>query len=343
MSGILALTHTPTKSPGRWSAFKTALASVHHWWSGGKPPAIIPRSPPDTEIATHGLTKSYATKHVLCGIELVIPRGQMVAIIGGSGCGKSTLLKLLTARESPDRGTVQLANHELTGAPLVDLATLDRSKLNSLRRHWAVVFQGNAPFSGTVFDNLALVLREVQHLDEATIRHRATLAMQAVALDPVVDIKLNVDALSGGMAKRVAIARAIALDPAVVFYDEPTSGLDPTLTSEIHELLLAVHVRPTANNTRRTSVIVTHDRDLLRRLEPRVVMLHEGLIYFDGSHDQLLKSESPIIRPYYKEMPVIHAADMINREFRRKHSPDIIPRPPFPQSPVRSTSPAPPG
>lgn len=328
-------THRP-----RW--LTAASSALRNWWHGKPAKPHRRHSPPDTEIATQGLTKSFADKHVLCGIDLLIPRGQMVAIIGGSGSGKTTLLKLLTARESPDQGIVLLANHDLPAAPLVDLASLDHTTLDSLRRHWAVVFQGNAPFSGTVYDNIALVLREVQYLDEPTICQRAALAMQAVELDPHKDLKLDVSALSGGMAKRVAIARALAIDPAVIFYDEPTSGLDPILTSDLHELLLAVHLRPTAVGIRRTSVIVTHDRDLLRRLEPRIVMLHEGLIYFDGTHDEFLKSDSPIIRPYYKEMPVIHTADVVSREFRRSHSPAVTPHPPFPQSPARSTSPTPP-
>jgi phospholipid/cholesterol/gamma-HCH transport system ATP-binding protein len=195
------------------------------------------------EISVENVRKSFGDKHVLCGIDLDVCCGQMVAVIGGSGSGKTTLLKLLTAQEQPDQGHVRVADHESAGAPLVDLAGLDERHLNRLRRHWAIVFQGNALFSGTVFDNLAFGLRNTQQMDEPSIRRRITEVMQSVELDVGEDLQLNVDQLSGGMAKRVAIARALALDPIVIFYDEPTSGLDPRLTADIHALILAVHLR----------------------------------------------------------------------------------------------------
>lgn len=258
------------------------------------------------EFRIENLCKSFGDKRVLHGIDLDVSCGQMVAVIGGSGSGKTTLLKLLTAKEQPDQGHVRVADHESIGAPLVDLAKLDETHLNRLRRHWAVVFQGNALFSGTVFDNLAFGLRDMQQMDEPSIRRRVTEVMESVELDVSKYLELNVDELSGGMAKRVAIARALALDPIVIFYDEPTSGLDPRLTGDIHSLLLAVHLRRPEFNTPRTSIIVTHDRDLLRRLQPRIIMLHEGGICFDGVYDAFVQSNSPIIRPYYELMPVLH-------------------------------------
>jgi phospholipid/cholesterol/gamma-HCH transport system ATP-binding protein len=251
------------------------------------------------EIRVENLCKSFGDKSVLRGLDLVVSCGQMVAVIGGSGSGKTTLLKLLTAQEQPDQGRVSVADHETAGAPLLDLAGLDEERLNRLRRHWAVVFQGNALFSGTVFGNLAFGLRDMQQMDEPSIHRRIAEVMQSVELDVGKDLQLNVDQLSGGMAKRVAIARALALDPIVIFYDEPTSGLDPRLTADIHALILAVHLRRPESNTPRTSIIITHDRDLLRRLQPRIIMLHEGHICFDGLYDAFAQSNSPIIRPYY--------------------------------------------
>ena len=258
------------------------------------------------EFRLDNVCKSFGDKSVLRDVDLDVLSGQMVAVIGSSGGGKTTLLKLLTAQEHPDQGHVKVADHESTGSPLVDLAGLDEEHLDRLRRHWAVVFQGNALFSGSVFDNLAYGLRELKQLDEPSIRERIAQVMRSVELDAGKDLPLNVDELSGGMAKRVAIARALALDPIVIFYDEPTSGLDPQLTSDIHALILAVHLRQPESSVPRTSIIVTHDRDLLRRLQPRIVMLHEGRICFDGNYDAFAQSNSPIIRPYYELMPVLH-------------------------------------
>jgi len=257
------------------------------------------------EIRTENLYKSFGDKSVLRDLNLDVQRGQMIAVIGGSGGGKTTLLKLLTAQEKPDRGRALVADHETPGSPLIDVAKANERQLDRLRRHWAVVFQGNALFSGTVYDNLAFVLRDVREMDEVSIRARIERAIQSVELDVKQDLQLDVENLSGGMAKRVAIARALVLDPILIFYDEPTSGLDPILTTEIHELIRAVHLRRPDGNIARTSIIVTHDRDLLQRLQPRIIMLHEGRIFFDGNYNTLSHSESPVLRPYYEFMPVL--------------------------------------
>jgi phospholipid/cholesterol/gamma-HCH transport system ATP-binding protein len=260
----------------------------------------------DLEIRTENLSKSFGEKHVLRNVSLDIKCGQMLAIIGGSGCGKTTLLKLMTAQEEPDEGCVWVADHEAANSPLIDLTQSNDKTLNRLRRHWAIVFQGNALFSGTVYDNLAYALRYVKDMDEDSIRARVEQVTQSVELDVKRDLQLNVGELSGGMAKRVAIARALAMDPILIFYDEPTSGLDPTLTTEIHELIQAVHQRRPEGNAARTSIIVTHDRDLLQRLQPRIIMLYEGRLLFDGNYAELTHSDSPFIRPYYEFMSALH-------------------------------------
>ena len=211
----------------------------------------------------------------------------------------------MTALEQPDEGRVFVADHESVDGSLVDLAELDESHLDRLRRHWAIVFQGNALFSCTVFDNIALALREVKGMDELSIRLRVEQAIKSVELDLGSVLQLSVDELSGGMAKRVAISRALALDPILIFYDKPTSGLDHRLTTEIQDLIQAVHKRRPESNTARTSIIVTHDRYLLRRLQPRVIMLNEGQVHFDGTYKAFANSDSPIIRPYYALMPVL--------------------------------------
>lgn len=263
--------------------------------------------PSQVELYVEHLSKSFGNKLALTDINLEARRGEIVAVVGTSGSGKTTLLRHLTGHFKPDRGRVLLADHDLNGSPLVDLATLDSAGMERLARHWAVVFQQNGLMSGTVYDDIALPLRVVQNLDEAAIRSRVSEAVLAVGLDMEKDTNLNVDQLSGGMAKRVAIAGALALDPILIFYDEPTTALDPSLSWRIQDLIQTVHNRPTATGFARTSLIITHDKDLLYRLKPRIIMLEAGRIVFDGSHDAFTHSDSPLIRPYLELMPVLHS------------------------------------
>jgi phospholipid/cholesterol/gamma-HCH transport system ATP-binding protein len=260
-----------------------------------------------TEIRIEGLHKAFGDNRVLRGVDLEVARGDLLAIVGGSGCGKTVLLHHVTGHLKPDKGRVLVADHESKDAPLVDLAGLDDEGLDRIRLHSAVVFQRNALFSGTVYENLALWPREIRRLDEAEIRQRARKALDAVSFsgdEAVMD--RHRDELSGGMAKRVAVARALAMHPTLIFYDEPTTGLDPINAAGIHELIDRTQGQAAEDGGPRTSVIVTHDRDLLRRLRPRVVMLHEGRVFFDGSHAEFERSASPIIRPYFEVMPVLH-------------------------------------
>jgi phospholipid/cholesterol/gamma-HCH transport system ATP-binding protein len=242
---------------------------------------------------------------VLCGVNLTIHRGEMVAIVGGSGSGKSVLLGHLYGHHRPDTGHVLVADHAAPGAPLVDLTAMSEDELDRVRIHWAVVFQHNALFSGTVYDNIALWLREIKRMTDDQIRPIARKVAEAVGLTPDDVLDRHRDDLSGGMAKRVAVARALAMDPLLMFYDEPTTGLDPHYAATIQDLIGKTHASRTAGGQARTTIIVTHDKDLLRRLRPRVVMLHEGKVFFDGSFAQFEASTSPIIRPYFDLMPVL--------------------------------------
>lgn len=259
---------------------------------------------PPIEIRIENLYKSFGDHRVLDGISLEVQSGEMVAIVGGSGNGKSTLLRQIVGLDHPDAGRVLVADHESAGSPLVDLATLNESGMERLERHWAVVFQGNALLSGrTVEFNLSLALREVQNLDEATIRQKVHQALTEVELDPDRVLDLTVEQLSGGMAKRVAIARALVLDPILLLYDEPTTGLDPEVTEEIQNLIGSVHRGKTAAGFARTSVLITHDKDMLYRLGPRILMLDAGHILFDGTYETFSRENSPVIRPYFELMP----------------------------------------
>jgi phospholipid/cholesterol/gamma-HCH transport system ATP-binding protein len=261
------------------------------------------------EIRVENLYKSFGSYRVLDGINLEVYRGEMIALVGGSGSGKTTLLRHIIGLDQPERGRVLLADHESQGSPLVDLATLNAVGMERLQRHWAVVFQSNALISGhTVEDNIALPLREIQGLDESTIRHKVNQVIREVTLDPDNDINLTINQLSGGMAKRVAIARALALDPVLLLYDEPTTALDPQVAGEIQDLIGSVHQEKTASGFARTSLIITHDKDMLYRLGPRVIMLDAGHISFDGTYEAFSHSNSPAIRPYFELMPKHHQA-----------------------------------
>ena len=263
--------------------------------------------PEAVEIRIEGLQKSFGGRRVLTGIDLEIRPGELVAIVGGSGCGKTVLLDHVFGQVQPDAGRVLVADHSTPNAPLVDLAAIDDEAIDRIHTHWGVVFQRNALFSGTVYDNIALWLREIRDRSEVDIGQIARTVLTAVAL-PATDAFLTTptESLSGGMAKRLAVARALAMDPKVLFYDEPTTGLDPTSAAQIHDLIDATHRQRRPGESPRTSVIVTHDKDLLSRLEPRVVMIHEGRIGFDGPFADFKASKSPVIRPYFETMTILH-------------------------------------
>lgn len=269
-------------------------------------------APPSTaEIRVEDLCKAFGDRPVLTGVSLGVSSGEIVAIVGGSGSGKTVLLDHIIGNHSPDKGRVLIADHSRPGAPLVDLATADEETMDRLRLQWAVVFQRNALFSGSVYENIAFWLREHTGMSEAEIRARARESVDAVGFrgdDSILGKER--DELSGGMAKRIAVARALAMRPMLLFYDEPTTGLDPASAAQIHELVFATHnaqaFTPEGAPTRRTTVIITHDKDMLRRLRPRVVMLHHGTVFFDGAYERFASSTSDIIRPYFELMPVLH-------------------------------------
>jgi phospholipid/cholesterol/gamma-HCH transport system ATP-binding protein len=273
-----------------------------------EPITVVMRQANDsqTEIRVERLCKAFGERPVLRGVDLNVDRGEMVAIVGGSGSGKTVLMRHIVGHFRPNSGRVLVADHEAPGSPLVDLATLDAEGLDRLRTHWAIVFQHNALFSGTVYDNIALGLREVKELPESKIDPIVRREVKAVGLDVDRVLQLSRDELSGGMAKRVAIARALALDPLMVLYDEPTTGLDPHLAEQIQDLIAANHRRPHESGAARTTLVVTHDKDLLYRLRPRVVMLAEGRVFFDGSYPEFQQSDAPEIRPYLERMESLH-------------------------------------
>lgn len=263
------------------------------------------------EIRVEDVHKAFDDNPVLEGVDLAVRRGDVIAVVGGSGCGKTVLINHILGQLTPDKGRVLVTDHSLPARPLVDLADIDSDQRDRIHMHWGVVFQRNALFSGSVFDNIALWLREVKNLDDDEIETIARRVLKAVDL-PVDDDFLNdsTEGLSGGMAKRLAVARALSMNPMTLFYDEPTTGLDPTSAALIHDLIVATHEERRPGEPPRTTVIITHDKDLLRRLKPRTVLLHEGRVLFDGTLEEFEASDTPEVRPYFEVMPVLHKRPM---------------------------------
>ncbi len=272
--------------------------------SVAEPPYPVETRP--VEFRVEALCKAFDGRPVLSGIDLELRRGSFVALVGGSGCGKTVLLNHILGLMAPDSGRVLVACGAGREAPLADLAGLSPAARQAVYSRWGVVFQRNALFSGSVDDNLRLGLREVRGLDDWRAGRVAARVLAAVALPTDEDfLATPVHRLSGGMAKRLAVARALALDPVCLVYDEPTTGLDPVTAAQIQDLLLAAHLARRPDGQRRTTVVVTHDKDLLARLQPRVVMLHEGRVFYDGPFAAFRAAPSPIIRPYFERMPAL--------------------------------------
>jgi phospholipid/cholesterol/gamma-HCH transport system ATP-binding protein len=240
------------------------------------PPSAVPGSPaPLIELEQVGV--EFGTQRVLRDITLAIERGQTLVVLGESGCGKTVMLKLIIGLLRPSRGRVLFGGR--------DLATLDDRALTRERLRMGFLFQGAALFdSMTVFDNVAFSLREVGRFSDTEIRERVRQRLQEVGLPLAVEAKKPAE-LSGGMKKRVGLARALAIEPEVMLYDEPTTGLDPIMSDVINELILQTRQRHPV-----TSVVVTHDMKTAQKVADRVVMFYpltrlrpdEPQVLFDG-------------------------------------------------------------
>lgn len=232
-------------------------------------------------IEVRDVQKSFGSQEVLRGVSLRIETGEAVVIIGRSGGGKSILLKHLIGLLQPDSGEVEVDGQ--------DLAHMTERNLLKVRRKFGMLFQMAALFdSQTVYENVSFVLRREGRHTDAEMREQVAEALAMVELSGIEN-KMPSE-LSGGMRKRVGLARAIVYRPEIVLYDEPTTGLDPVAGDRIDRLIRRVwetlHV---------TSIAVTHDMKSARTISNRILMLHEGRIYADAPTDQLLASPDPVI------------------------------------------------
>jgi len=238
----------------------------------------------DNLIEIHDLSFAYGKRLVLKGIDLTARRGQVIAIMGISGGGKTTLLRLIGGSLKPTRGVLKVDG--------VDMSSLDRDALYQLRRRMGMLFQFGALFTDmSVFDNVAFPLREHTDLPEEMVRDLVLMKLNAVGLRGAHELMPS--ELSGGMARRVALARAIALEPSLILYDEPFAGLDPISLGVTGNL-----IRRLTDTLGVTSIVVTHDIQESLRMVDYVYFVSEGVIAAQGTPDELRASTEPFVHQF---------------------------------------------
>jgi phospholipid/cholesterol/gamma-HCH transport system ATP-binding protein len=235
-------------------------------------------------IEVHGVKKRFEDKPVLEGVDLTIQKGESLVIVGKSGCGKTVLLKSLIGLIRPEKGEILIDGEDIT--------KLNRKELYRVRRKFGMLFQGAALFdSMTVEENVGLSLREHTKLSAAEIRKKVSEKLELVGL-PGTEEKKPAE-LSGGMRKRVGLARALMMEPEIVLYDEPTTGLDPVTAVVINELIAEMNERLNI-----TSIAVTHDMHSAFKIGQRVAMLHAGKVVFEGTVKEFQKSKNPLVHGF---------------------------------------------
>jgi phospholipid/cholesterol/gamma-HCH transport system ATP-binding protein len=235
-------------------------------------------------VEVQDVTFSYDQRQVLKDINLVVPKGKVVAIMGLSGCGKTTLLRLIGGALVPDRGEIRVAGQVIN--------KLDHDALFALRRKIGMLFQFGALFTDmSSFDNVAYQMREHTRLPESFIRDLALMKLQAVGLRGAADLMPS--ELSGGMARRVALARSIALDPMLMLYDEPFTGLDPISLGVIGQL-----IRHLNDSLGATSIVVTHDVAEALELVDYVYYMSAGKVEFQGTPDEVRAANLPSLKQF---------------------------------------------
>ncbi|MBF0358281.1 MAG: ATP-binding cassette domain-containing protein [Magnetococcales bacterium] len=238
------------------------------------------------KIRFKGVEKSFDGRLVLDGLEMEIPAHKITAVIGISGGGKSVTLKHMVGLVKPDKGEVWVDDN--------NLAEISDKQLNTIRKRFSLLFQGGALFDSlNVYDNVAFPLKETTNLDAAEIHSRVTKALRNVNLSGIE--KKFPDELSGGMQKRVALARALVIRPDIILLDEPTAGLDPIIEKAIHYLICDTFMR-----TRYTMVIISHAVPAIFDWCHHVIVLHQGKVRASGPSMDIKNSKDPVIRQFIK-------------------------------------------
>jgi phospholipid/cholesterol/gamma-HCH transport system ATP-binding protein len=249
----------------------------------------MPEPPLDPVISVRDLVVSYGGRRILDGINLDVVRGETMVLLGGSGSGKSTLLRHMMGLERPEAGRI-LVNG-------IDLATSVPKDVSRIRRSVGVAFQNPALLNSmSVQDNVALPLREHTRLPESTISLMTWMKLMIVGLAEFGG--LSPQELSGGMKKRAAVARALALDPEILVFDEPSAGLDPIVAAELDELILGLK-----HTFGMTIVVVTHEMASAFRIADRMAMLYQGKLVKVGTKEELQGSNLPRIRQFLDRVP----------------------------------------
>ena len=246
-------------------------------------------------IRCKDLYKSYGDREILHGVDLTVHKGETVVIMGGSGHGKSTMLRLMIGAEKPDSGSIEIFGK--------DIGTLSEIEMYPLKRRFGVLFQSGALYNSmTVGENISLLLHEHTDLDENIIQIIVKLKLELVGLRDFEDLLPS--QLSGGMKKRVGLARAIALDPEIIFYDEPGAGLDPVVLAVIDKLITDLGEKLGV-----ASVVVTHEMQSAFRIADRMVLLYRGDMIAEGTPDEIRNSDDPIVQQFINgeaEGPIPH-------------------------------------
>ncbi len=240
-------------------------------------------------VKVQDIHKAFGDRHILNGTTLEIYKGETFVIMGGSGCGKSTLLRHMIGALKLDSGKVFLLGKEL--------ATLNESEMDEIKKKIGMCFQSSALFdSMTVGENISLPLREHTKLDESVINIVVKMKLELVGLRGFQDLMPS--QLSGGMRKRVGLARAIVMDPQIIFYDEPSAGLDPIVGAVIDKLILDLSKKLSI-----TSIVVTHDMNSVFRIADRIAMLHMGKVLQVGTPDEIKNTKNELIQQFIKGQP----------------------------------------
>lgn len=245
--------------------------------------------PPAPLIEIKDLRFGYSERLILNGINLSIPKGQVTAIMGASGGGKTTILRLIGGQYKAQSGSVVFDGH--------DIGKISTPELMSVRRRMGMLFQFGALFTDlSVFDNVAFPLREITELSESMIKDVVLMKLDAVGLRGAKDLMPS--EISGGMARRVALARAIALDPELVMYDEPFAGLDPISLGTAARL-----IRRLNDAIGLTSIIVSHDLDETFQIADQVIVLANGGVVAQGTPDEVMRSNDPLVHQFVTAAP----------------------------------------